>query len=274
MQPNRSLKVFGSAFAAAFGINLALLLLISHLISHRPNNAVSVTKPQPIRFIDIVPLITSIAKKQDQAGKIAEAPSGQTPAKKSPAMKPSTPAQKTSSKRQPRPFKPQQQKTRPKSSPAKSKASSQAVSAPKIEIPRKGTGSPLANVPGTGERLTAPPGQWSLEKNEDDDLAAANDETGEGGSGSSKLIVLSKVLPTYPRRAKAQGIQGWVRLDIRVDPTGRVSSAQVASANPKGVFDRAALEAIRIWRFQPAFKEGRPVAQRAFLVMKFRLENR
>jgi protein TonB len=268
MKPKQSLSVLGSAFAVAFGINLALLLLISYLISHRSGPEIPTPKLQPVRFIDIASIETLKSKK------IAEAPSGQTPAEKSPAMKPSNPAQKTSSERRPRPRKPQQQKTRPKSSPAKSEASSQAVSAPKIEVPAQGSGSPLANVPGTGERVTAPPGQWSLEKNENDDRAAANDETGEGGSGSSKLIVLSKVLPTYPRRAKAQGIQGWVRLDIRVDPTGRVSSAQVASAIPKGVFDRAALEAFRHWRFQPAFKEGRPVAQRAFLVIKFRLEQR
>jgi protein TonB len=95
---------------------------------------------------------------------------------------------------------------------------------------------------------------------------------GGGVSGSQGLVVLSRVLPRYPPRAEARGIEGWVGLEITVTPAGTVNDARVVDASPKEIFDQAALEAIRRWRFKPAFKEGRAVAQRATLKMMFRLK--
>ncbi|MGX2038857.1 energy transducer TonB [Methylocaldum sp. MU1018] len=62
------------------------------------------------------------------------------------------------------------------------------------------------------------------------------------------LVVLSQVLPEYPPRARAQRIEGWVRLEIEVSPAGTVSAARVVAAKPERVFDEAALKAIRRWR--------------------------
>jgi protein TonB len=59
---------------------------------------------------------------------------------------------------------------------------------------------------------------------------------------------------------------------VTVSPAGTVSNARVVDASPKGVFDRAALEAIRQWRFKPAFREGRAVEQQAEQTIRFRLE--
>lgn len=60
----------------------------------------------------------------------------------------------------------------------------------------------------------------------------------------------------YPEAARAQGLQGAV--DVRYDVTaeGRVRNAVVLTAQPAGVFDEAALNAVRGWRFRPGRKKG------------------
>ncbi|MCL7421555.1 MAG: energy transducer TonB [Methylobacter sp.] len=85
---------------------------------------------------------------------------------------------------------------------------------------------------------------------------------------------MSRVEPRYPFRAAARGIEGWVEIDITVSPAGTVSDARVVDASPEGIFDRAALEAIRQWRFKPAFRDGRAVEQQATQIVRFRLKKR
>ena len=119
--------------------------------------------------------------------------------------------------------------------------------------------------------MTAPPSQWHGEKKpESDDGVEASG--GGNGAGGRNLVVLHRVPPRYTSRAQARGIEFWVRLEITVSPTGTVSKARVVDASPKGVFDRAALEAIRQWRFKPAFREGRAVEQQADQTVRFRLK--
>ncbi len=62
--------------------------------------------------------------------------------------------------------------------------------------------------------------------------------------------VVSSVQPSYPRDALRDGVSGEVTVSFTVNPDGSVSGASVVSANPRHVFDSAALEAIRKWRFE------------------------
>jgi TonB family protein len=61
----------------------------------------------------------------------------------------------------------------------------------------------------------------------------------------------------YPLMAEPQDIEGWVTLEVRVEPDGRVSRATVRSSSAHH-FEGAALEAIRSpgCRFSPAIAEG------------------
>ncbi len=61
--------------------------------------------------------------------------------------------------------------------------------------------------------------------------------------------VISSVQPAYPRDALRDGLSGEVTVTFTVDPDGRVSGASVVSSNPRRVFDSAALDAIKKWRF-------------------------
>ena len=47
---------------------------------------------------------------------------------------------------------------------------------------------------------------------------------------------------------------------------------RVLESEPPGTFDRAALDAVNSWRFEPATYEGLPVAVRVRQVVRFELE--
>ena len=63
----------------------------------------------------------------------------------------------------------------------------------------------------------------------------------------------------YPINAHAAGVEGRVLVRYDVTADGRVENAAVVSAEPNGVFENAALAAVRSWRFRPSSKGGKPV---------------
>jgi protein TonB len=70
----------------------------------------------------------------------------------------------------------------------------------------------------------------------------------------AKLI--RRVNPDYPSAAKKEGVQGFVDLRIKVSPAGVVEDATVVGSNPPEVFDKAALAAVRKWKYDPRFVDG------------------
>lgn len=69
--------------------------------------------------------------------------------------------------------------------------------------------------------------------------------------------VVSSVQPEYPRAALRNSVSGEVTVSFTVGADGSVTSASVARSNPKRVFDGAALDAIRKWKFEAP---GEPVS--------------
>jgi len=65
----------------------------------------------------------------------------------------------------------------------------------------------------------------------------------------STLTVRRYVEPDYPRSAAARGLAGWVEVGFTVEPSGRTRDVRVLGAEPPGVFNEAALTAVRRWRF-------------------------
>ena len=63
----------------------------------------------------------------------------------------------------------------------------------------------------------------------------------------------------YPEQARQQKVEGWVRVAYDVTVDGSVANARVVESDPKGVFDEAALTAVRTWKFHPAVKNGKIV---------------
>ena len=90
-------------------------------------------------------------------------------------------------------------------------------------------------------------------------------------SKPSKPWPVCRVPPTYPRRAKQAGIEGYVTMVVTIRPDGTVSNASVMEAEPPRLFDEAALAAMRRWKFRPKIVDGTPVAQRARQTIEFTL---
>jgi TonB family protein len=74
----------------------------------------------------------------------------------------------------------------------------------------------------------------------------------------SKLTNISQISPEYPKRAASKGITGWASVEFIVSPEGDVVEANLIESS-NDLFDRAALEAIKKWRFEPYLQEGRAV---------------
>ncbi len=95
----------------------------------------------------------------------------------------------------------------------------------------------------------------------DMELEAAT-SLGAGGSSDRGVVPLVQVMPEYPPRAQQQRIEGWVDIEFTISPVGTVGDARVIGSRPPIVFDRAALRAIRKWRYSPKIQDGVPVARR------------
>jgi protein TonB len=74
-----------------------------------------------------------------------------------------------------------------------------------------------------------------------------------------KPKVLSRSPLEYPSDALKNGIKGFVIINILIDKDGNIELAKVLDSKPSGVFDNAALEAVRSWRFSPAKYKTKPV---------------
>jgi protein TonB len=77
------------------------------------------------------------------------------------------------------------------------------------------------------------------------------------GAGSDRdVIPLVRINPDYPQRALSRGIEGWVQVQFTITAAGTVKDAKVVDAEPKNIFDDAALRAIARWRYNPKVQEG------------------
>ncbi|WP_222422659.1 energy transducer TonB [Rheinheimera sediminis] len=71
-----------------------------------------------------------------------------------------------------------------------------------------------------------------------------------------------RIDPRYPVEAAKNGIEGWVKLSFSIDATGAVIDVEVLDAEPKRLFDREAVKALRAWKYQPQLVNGKAVVQR------------
>ncbi len=135
------------------------------------------------------------------------------------------------------------------------------MQAPPLAVASSGTGSsgPALSVPiheATGPRMET--GKLSIKM----------------GAGSDRDVVpLVRIEPEYPIRAAQHGIEGWVLVRFTITPIGTVKDAVVVEAQPKGVFDDAAVRAVLRWKYNPKIEEGTAVERRGVqVVLRFTLD--
>jgi protein TonB len=84
-----------------------------------------------------------------------------------------------------------------------------------------------------------------------------------------RAIPIDKPLLLYPETAWRTRLPGLVTVRVLISERGTVDSAQVVEALPAGVFEAAALEAVRKVRYQPAAIAGRAVKSQKLIEVKF-----
>jgi len=89
---------------------------------------------------------------------------------------------------------------------------------------------------------------------------------------SSKLKNTKYVAPAYPSKALRQNVEGWVDLEFTLDVRGGVQDITVKNAVPTGVFEKAAVDAVSQWHYQPVTRNGAAIEQRSAIRVQFKLE--
>ena len=150
---------------------------------------------------------------------------------------------------------------------------------PQIEKPEP---PPKAESVSTAEKMSVIPGADVAA------LAPSVDYSGVGGGiiglGASQLAVAGgtdrdvvpqvRIQPDYPLQARQKGIEGWVDVQFTVGADGSVRNPVVVNAEPKKIFDRAAIQAVKGWKYNPKIEDGRPVERRGLKVrIRFQLES-
>lgn len=77
--------------------------------------------------------------------------------------------------------------------------------------------------------------------------------------------------PKYPRMARRRGLQGVVTIEAKVNNRGTVDELRLFSSSGHRVLDKAALRAVRAWRFSPGTVGGRAQSMWVKVPVRFTL---
>jgi protein TonB len=86
------------------------------------------------------------------------------------------------------------------------------------------------------------------------------------------LAYLRNPAPSYPVFAKRAREEGKVILRVQVDASGKVAGIEIHQSSGFERLDKAALAAVRRWRFEPARSGDRAIAGVALVPISFQLE--
>jgi len=82
---------------------------------------------------------------------------------------------------------------------------------------------------------------------------------GGAGGADRDAVPLVRIEPDYPMQARQRGQEGWVVLEFTISTAGTVKDVEVVASEPGSIFDRAAVQAVRKWKYNPKILDGKPV---------------
>ncbi len=117
--------------------------------------------------------------------------------------------------------------------------------------------------PETGKKSSGDGIQVSL------DVSPEFDPTNlDTSSANADEIPIVRVGPIYPERAASRGTEGWVVVQFDVKANGQVDpdSVVVIDAEPKNVFDKSAINAVKKWKYKAKKVNGQYVRRNGLQV--------
>jgi protein TonB len=176
-------------------------------------------------------------------------------------------------------------------------------SAPKIDFVRlrhdsdveeKKRAKPVINKPApppsapevaTSDKASVAPGADLAALAPSVDYSGIGGGIGGGGGGGGAGLAASggvdrdavpqvRIQPEYPIQARQKRIEGWVDVQFTVGTDGSVRNPVVLRAEPQVIFDKAALQAVKGWKYNPKIQDGQPVERPGLKVrIRFSLES-
>jgi TonB family protein len=107
-----------------------------------------------------------------------------------------------------------------------------------------------------------------------DDIRAAQETAKHADDvvSAAQLELTRYVPPVFPLAARERALSGWVDVQFIVNTDGSVGDLAVVGAEPAGLFEQPATEAVRNWRYRPILRDGQPINQRARVRVRFALQ--
>lgn len=84
---------------------------------------------------------------------------------------------------------------------------------------------------------------------------------------------LQNPAPDYPGMSRRRGEQGRVTLKVMVDATGKAEKIELEKSSGFELLDKAAMDAVRNWKFIPASNNHQSVAGTVIVPVRFSLDN-
>ena len=92
-------------------------------------------------------------------------------------------------------------------------------------------------------------------------LAKAESPQAKDHSSAERRVV-NRIEPEYPETLKRLYIGGIVRIQVTVDPSGRVASTELLGGSP--ILGQSAMKAVKQWKYVPAANTDKLVVQLEF----------
>jgi periplasmic protein TonB len=89
--------------------------------------------------------------------------------------------------------------------------------------------------------------------------------------GVSQGLLIKKVQPIYPKSALTMHIEGAVQLSATISKTGEITSLKALSGDAR--LARAALDAVKQWKYKPYLLDGEPVEIQTTITLNFKAPN-
>ncbi|KWT99850.1 energy transducer TonB [Vibrio toranzoniae] len=190
----------------------------------------------------------------------------------------SEPPQKTVSQAEPKPVEPKAVETKQAKPTPKKKAITNKPQPKKVEK------KPVQKKPVTEKKVVKkerPQPEKLTDKKVDKNMnesASQPKEVNQGVSNQEPVLVTKPSFserptpPNYPRQAVRRGIEGVAIYEVWLDAEGKQIKQALINSSGLLILDNAALDAIKQWKFSPHTVNGRAIAHRVQLPVRFKLE--
>ena len=94
-------------------------------------------------------------------------------------------------------------------------------------------------------------------------------ETVRLSQGISQGLLIKRVQPEYPAQARQMRLEGKVELQASISKTGSITAVKQVSGD--GTLGRAAIDAVRQWKYKPYYLNGEPIEIQTQITVNFKL---